>query len=296
MQPGPGQLVAAAEAKAEPGSFSLSLGCLRVQIESPKEVVEKARGRFGAFFCPQPAQAPHLWVRIENQKPYPRAAPTAGYVRHETPQGFLLQSRHFCAQVDLPARRAWLAGNAFPESLDVLLRNLLPWLASPGLVLHGALLQLEEGVVVCCGASGAGKSTLAKLAQAGALCDELTLVEAAADGAFQGTALPFWEARPGQGMLRAVLVLTHARENRLARMTPSQAVPLLASHVLWPTYCAEAMAAAFASLMAVVRQLPVFSFGFRPEASAYRYLWNAFPPEKGVKAHADSPRLAKGNS
>lgn len=206
--------------------------------------------------------------------------PPTGYTRKPSPHGFVIESGVFRAEVDLTQRVACIRGSAFPAALQVLLRNLLPWLVSPGLVLHAALLRLEEALVACCGPSGAGKSTLARLAGHRALCDELALASPTKHGTARAFALPFWRARPGEGSLRAIVLLAHAAEHRLTPVPPSQAARALAAHVLWPTYSRPAMLKGFRSLAELVQQVPVLEFGFRPESSASDYLVKALPPER----------------
>lgn len=260
------------------GRLVLRLGPCRVRVEfCGPEIQLKAQQFFGGFVCSGSEAAEDFSIELLPE-PSDCAGPPAGYQRKILENGFLLESGFFRAEADLGTRRAWIRGLAFPESLQVLLRNLLPWLASPGLVVHGALLHLETGVVACCGPSGAGKSTLACLANANALCDELALIRREGD-AFFGFSLPFWRSTPGAGPLRGILMLSHSPVNRLKRIHPSQAVRDLAAQVLWPTYSSPAMAAGFQTLMALVQEVPVYSFGFRPEPSAVSYLNAAFPPE-----------------
>lgn len=258
----------------------LRLGPCRVRIDfRGSQTREKAQDCFGPFVGPPDEGGEDFLVELLDG-PSPRWGRDAGYQRKDLEDGFVLKSRFFLAKAELTKRRALIRGPAFPEGFQVLLRNLLPWLVAPGLVVHGALLRLEEGVVVCCGRSGAGKTTLAGLANGKALCDELALVYLDNSEGARGYALPFWQAKPGGGLLRAVLLLAHAPEHRLTPVSPTEAVQSLASHVLWPTYSRSAMAADFRALVELVRRVPVLEFGFRAEPSAYRYVVDAFPPER----------------
>jgi hypothetical protein len=180
------------------------------------------------------------------------------------PGGYRVSTETSRCEIDLRSRRATLRGPKALYPLDNVLRHLLPILWDRGLIVHSALIaDADGGSVLACGPSGAGKSTLAKLARGRALSDELAAIQLEA-GRATSVSLPFWEARPGNARLRAILHIGHGAHHRLQALGPEESLRRLATQVLWPVWDEPALARSFAFLTRVAKAVPAFDFRFTP--------------------------------
>ncbi len=188
------------------------------------------------------------------------------------PDGYRVRTETSSCEIDLRSRRAILRGPSAMYPLDNVLRHLLPLLWKEGLLVHCALVADNEGKgVVACGPSGAGKSTIARLAHGRALSDELAAVRLGSGGAL-GIALPFWESRPGNARLRAVLHLRHGARHRIERLHPGEALRRLTSQVLWPVWDETAMARSFTYLTELAETVPAFDLSFAPTGDVWDFI------------------------
>jgi len=173
----------------------------------------------------------------------------------------------------------WEAGRAVFASLprrgtevvDGLLRTILPVLAVPDIVVHGALLQTGDSSVLCSGKPGAGKSTIAGLFPRAALCDELCRLRIGSRE-IEARSLPFWKARPARLPLRSIFLLEHGLHTRQRRLDLSRAIREMQKHVYWPADDEQAAREIFQSLTLLCRRVPVAVLAFRPEAAVWEIL------------------------
>jgi hypothetical protein len=216
----------------------------------------------------------HFLIEQETTGPTPVELPSALAIHLEpqeledTPSGFVIRTPTSVCEVDLEARRARVAGPRALYPLDNLLRHLLPFLYSEGLVLHGAAFEHGGSGFVASGPSGSGKTTLSQLAGARALCDELTAIRWESRRA-RLLALPFWKARPGSAPLEGVLMLRHAQRHRLRRLGSKEAFKRLAPQVLWPLDKSWAVKRTFEYLSRLVEEVPAWELGFAPRSDVW---------------------------
>jgi len=192
---------------------------------------------------------------------------------HEENETAFLQKFDFLSHIDWKNQKACFASEGLrgTEIADGVLRVLLPVLANPDLVVHGALLEINGGAVLCCGKPGAGKSTIAALFPKAALCDELCRVHVGAKG-IEARSLPFWQARPARKALLRIYVLEHGERNVTQAMTSSEAMQEMHSHIYWPLEPEDHTQSLFETMSLLVSRVPVFRLSFRPEPSVWELL------------------------
>jgi hypothetical protein len=203
---------------------------------------DQLRTRFRGFLT---TRQPHIVVRHRPDRPGP-------------PIEYLPSGREF--ELNAEART---------ELIDGVLRVELPELATPALVVHGALLSDGTHGYLCCGPSGAGKSTLAALFPENALCDELALARKAGE-AFEGISLPYQVARPGRVPLAGVFFIEHAQDHWRQRLRPSAAAREMRANICWPTRRSQSLREAFASLADLVNAVPMWRLGFAPDPGVWQ--------------------------
>lgn len=232
--------------------------------------------RYASFRDPDPNDVFALHYECtDRERPEGMTSPLSTYVEapviepHAT--GFTATTATTLADVDLDARHASVRGPRALYPVDNMFRHLLPALGEQGALVHSAALANNGRGVLACGPSGAGKSTLASLAGDNALCDELSAVSSHDDG-YRLTSLPFWNARPGSVDLRAVVLLRHGAEHRLAPLTRADALRRVFQQILWPVELPRAMERTLGHVSALVDEVPVFELAFRPEPSVWGFL------------------------
>jgi hypothetical protein len=141
------------------------------------------------------------------------------------------------------------------------------------------------------GASGAGKSTAVRLSQGDLILnDEVNLVRFTEGGVtLEGTPFNgyFREKLPGSADLRAVLLLRHGPEHRVADLARSRAVAAVAPQIVPPVGLAEPLTPAVRAEMLTLaerltRSVPVRILEFRPDAGFWPVLEAAFPSRQGA--------------
>jgi len=192
---------------------------------------------------------------------------------HEEDEEDFLREFGCLSHIDWNARSARFASESSrgTEIADGVLRILLPVLAHPDLVVHGALLKINGGTVLCCGKPGSGKSTIASLFPDAALCDELCRVHIGSEGV-EARSLPFWQARPSREVLQRIYVLEHGERNITGVMTSSEAMREMHSHIYWPSEPEDRTQSLFETMSLLVSRVPVFRLSFRPEPSVWELL------------------------
>ena len=200
-------------------------------------------------------------------------------VRPNGGPGRLEIERHdFLASLDLPARAGTLALGAVDHvAVDSFLRVAcsLVLLEAGGLLVHAASLGRAARSWMFPGPSGSGKTTLTRLSpDATLLSDEISIVRPGAADAVCCYGSPFWgdlgEAGCNAALpLTAVHFLRHADRHAATPLTPRRALVSLLPHVLF--FAAEpALVARVLDVAAdLVRRVPCFTLGFRPEASVW---------------------------
>jgi hypothetical protein len=170
-------------------------------------------------------------------------------------------------------------GRRPPSALEFPLDELLfqHYLARHGQIeVHGCAVEYEKRVLLFCGVSGAGKTTTADLWRrhrrgARILSDDRVVLKLQAGRPWAyGTpwhgsgrfALP--DGRP----LAAVFFLEHAAATEPRPLTPASAAAVLFARSFPPPWDRDALARVLATCERVVRRVPCFRFGFRPDRSA----------------------------
>ena len=211
-----------------------------------REKLARIRAGFAGFLS---EGVPHFTIVIHNERDGNKSAQTV-------------------QTLDLERRTLFLDGSIDPAHVEGALRNLLPGLLSPALLVHAALLADGRRAWLCCGSSGSGKSTLARLFPSFALGEELAAVSPV-EGYFRASALPMRTARRGTVPLTGVHILRHGKKNIRRRLPPAEALRALHRHVYWPLDDQAAFSAAFATLGELTERVPVWDLAFRPDSSAW---------------------------
>lgn len=183
-------------------------------------------------------------------------------------QRFRLDGPSFEASVDMGTRIVTASGPLATYPVDLVLRELLPVLAAPRLLLHSAVVTDGDRAWACAGPSGAGKSTLAALLGDRALCDELSSVEVSEEGVVVRS-LPYWQARPGSARLAGIYLLHHSPEHVRTRVGTAAALRALTQQVVWPMLSPAAMRRSFDTFFALTERVPIWNLGFFPRADVW---------------------------
>jgi hypothetical protein len=144
------------------------------------------------------------------------------------------------------------------------------------LVVHGCGLVVDGAAVLLAGHSGAGKSTTARLwtrlvRGVRVLSDDRVVLERRAGG-FRAHGTP-WHgegrfASPVAAPLRALLFLRHAPTTRLTPLAEADAAARLFARTFPPPWDASVVGTTLEGCGRVVRAVPAWDLGFRPDASA----------------------------
>ncbi len=183
----------------------------------------------------------------------------------------------FEVSFDLAAREAVIAGPPHTYPVDALMRELLPVLATDGVVMHAALACDGGRAWICTGPAGCGKSTLTALLGERALCDELALVRVRRD-AIEACALPYWNAHAGCAPLAGICLLRHGKVHRRSRRSPEAASRSLFDEVLWPARFPDRLARTLALFGDLVERVPVFELEFAPTPDVAAVLFDEVSP------------------
>jgi hypothetical protein len=178
---------------------------------------------------------------------------------------------------DSQTGRGLVRQSANPYSLDGALRILHTLLLArrEGFLLHAASAMRNGQAFVFFGRSGAGKTTISRLAPADAtlLTDEVSYVRRDAETYLAyGTPFTGELAKVGENVsapIAAVYHLVQAPDNRLALMTPADAVRALLESVLFFAEDAELVKLVFQSVCDLVGRVPVYRLEFVPDRSVW---------------------------
>jgi hypothetical protein len=166
-----------------------------------------------------------------------------------------------------------------PQALDEVLA--IHWITRhDGLILHACgMAEASGGGLLFSGHSGAGKSTIARLwihsEQAQLLSDERVSVFYR-ENAFYLHGTP-WH---GEGLapscasapLQRIFIISHASQNDVHRMLPSDAMLELLSRTLLPFWDQKGIALALDFLNKLCQSVPCYALGFVPDNRVVEYL------------------------
>jgi hypothetical protein len=150
---------------------------------------------------------------------------------------------------------------------------------SGGVVFHAAGLDDNARGFVLAGHSGAGKTTQVKLwsCEPGvvAMSDDRIAVRVERSGAWcYGTP---WGGTANVGnnhaaRLAAIVVLDQGPDNRIERLSPAAAAPLLSARCFLPYWDRTLMTLALATLRVILETVPVYYLVCRPERAVIRLI------------------------
>lgn len=262
--------------------ITVEIGGLRTAfLTRDREVLDVIAARYAGFVAPGPAD----WRIETRRRPEGLVGLPDVVVRSNGGPGRLAAERHdFLATLDLPARMGTLALGAVDHvAVDSFLRVAcsLALLERGGLLVHAASLGRGARSFMFPGRSGSGKTTLTRLsADATLLSDEISIVRLGADGAASCYGSPFWGERGQAGRnaavpLAAVHFLRHADRHAATPLPPRRALVSLLPNVLF--FAAEpALVARVLDVAAdLVRRVPCYMLGFRPEPSVWEAIHGA---------------------
>ena len=145
-------------------------------------------------------------------------------------------------------------------------------LLTNGLVFHAACIDDNGRSIVIVGHSGAGKSTQANFWKQvpGAIVineDRIAVRSSESSAMCYGTPWggPANTKHNHSAPLSAFILLEHAAENEIQRLSPSAAAPLLLSCAFLPYWDGALMQRAMANLNALLERVPVYLLRCRPE-------------------------------
>lgn len=153
--------------------------------------------------------------------------------------------------------------------------------ARDGLPLHVSLVEKDGFGVFFLDPSGMGKSTQAKLWERRLGADFLIgdrPVMRKIDGKWRGFGMP-WDGkdeiyRQASVPVRALVWLEQAKENRIAPMSPVQAMTVMLKQAMMPVWDDAAMNDAAALMGALARELPMYHLRCLPDEAAARLTYD----------------------
>ena len=132
---------------------------------------------------------------------------------------------------------------------------------------HSSAVILDDVGLAFVGHSEAGKSTTLELLKDVALplCDDRNIIRRWDDGhrvhgSWSHGQIPI--VSPASGPLRAVLLLTQSKENRLTRLTPKESLATLLGCVIKPVATAEWWSKTLATVEGIATSVPVYTMEF----------------------------------
>jgi hypothetical protein len=137
-----------------------------------------------------------------------------------------------CGRYSITSRQGSIENASGLGEVDALLRIVLSTTLplDGALLMHGAALRMDHDLgIALCGASGSGKSTAA--AALGAFCDEFVVLRPTRTG-IEVESTPYWIARPYRSRCAVVVCLARGTEPGFASLRGSEAVRILARHVI----------------------------------------------------------------
>jgi hypothetical protein len=159
------------------------------------------------------------------------------------------------------------------------------WLShGRGVELHGCgLIDAEKGSFLFLGHSGAGKSTTSRLwnssRQVKILSDDRIIIRKH-DSQFWMYGTP-WHGEAGfasaaSAPIERIFILEHGSSNRIAAMSPVEAVGELFARSFVPFYSPRALDSTLAYLQDLVTHVPCYRFQFLPDSSAVEMALNFY--------------------
>lgn len=147
------------------------------------------------------------------------------------------------------------------------------------LFLHASQVVFQGRGILFTAPSGTGKTTQAKLWRqhrgAEILCNDRTLTRNV-DGVWRTYGYPIDGSEPVRSnrvnFLGAVVLLKQGSENRVERLGPSKALPLLMRQVVIDCWSGEARTAAMELLITLMEDIPVYLLTCTPEEQAVETL------------------------
>jgi len=153
---------------------------------------------------------------------------------------------------------------------EVLMVNLLA--AGRGIMAHGCGMKMGGDGLLFVGVSGSGKSTMAKIAmkaaQAKILNDDRTVIRKMGSEYFiYGTP---WhgeidECCPDHAPLKKLFFIKHAKDNKIRKLSPADAVSRFISCSFPPFWSDKGMEFTLQFLSELVSDIPAYELGFLPD-------------------------------
>ncbi len=150
------------------------------------------------------------------------------------------------------------------------------------LSIHSSLIEYNGYSFAICANSGVGKTTRARLwrdhKNALILNGDRTVCKRTEEG-WTSYGTP-WSGTSGEQInrsapLRAMVVLQRADENKVTRLSPAEALPLLLPHLLYPEWDEELVNIAFDEFDHLLSEVPVFLLQSLPDAGSVEVLEQA---------------------
>jgi hypothetical protein len=188
-----------------------------------------------------------------------------------------IQRGDFFSTYNPTLRQGNVRQTANPWSIDALIRIIhsLELARNRGFLLHAASAIVNKRAFIFTGASGAGKTTISRLApkSASLLTDEISCIRREGE-VFRAWGTPFAGelATPGDNVsapIAALYFLRHAPENRIAELSPAEALHRLMKNILFFAEDPELVQLVFSTAAEFLERTPVFRLEFKPDASIW---------------------------
>ncbi len=184
-----------------------------------------------------------------------------------------LERGDFQARWNQESRQGIIRQSANPYSIDSVLRitHTLLLARTGGFLLHASSAVRNGKAYLFSGLSEAGKTTIARLAppDAALLTDEASYVRRVADQYIAyGTPFAGELGEPGKNVsapIAALYFLEKAKQNRIVRVDPAEAIRRLMRNILFFAHDAELVRLVFESACAFVEAVPVYQLSFFPD-------------------------------
>lgn len=273
-------------------NIPITIADILIEITSPLSVAELGiEPRFGPFFGAPEKPLVHVALRWEESahSPAPRGDliydPGSLWKMYRAGDAYnaALSYTHKDVRAVLRANVAWddltlteqRSGLNWQTMFNIgagelLLRTKI--LLTDGLVFHASAIDDNGRGIVFVGHAGAGKSTQLGLwnHESGviAMNDDRIAMRVNANGAIcYGTPWGGTDeiARNHQAPLSALILLEQASENKIQRLSPSDAAPMLLARAFLPYWDRSLMQRAFENLNKLLARVPVYLLRCRPE-------------------------------
>ena len=262
--------------------LTVEIGGLRTAIvTASREIAEVVERRYAGFL----GEGPAAWRVEAGRRPEGVVPITDVTVRRAggRPDCLVVERHDFLATLDLRARAGTLAlGAADHVAVDSFLRVMysLALLEQGGLLVHAASLARQDRAWVFSGPSGSGKTTLTRVSPGAALLsDEISIVRLR-DGRLRCHGSPFWGELgiPGENDevdVAAIHFLRHAERHAATPLTARRALQTLLPNVLFFAAEPALVKRVLDVAAAVVKAVPCFALGFRPEPAVWEVIAGA---------------------